>query len=42
MTGLPEYRNGGLLVDLGVLIPKDPATLTKSFEPSSEVRSIGK
>ncbi|PPQ86185.1 hypothetical protein CVT25_006928 [Psilocybe cyanescens] len=32
MTGLPEYRNGGLLVDLGVLtlkpgaLPKDPKT----------------
>ena len=22
LTGLPEYRNGGLLVDLGVLVPK--------------------
>lgn len=22
MTGLPEYRNGGLFVDLGVLVPK--------------------
>ena len=25
MTGLPEYRNGGLLVDLGVLILKEGA-----------------
>lgn len=25
LTGLPEYRNGGLLVDLGVLVPKHPA-----------------
>jgi hypothetical protein len=22
MTGLPEYRNGGLLIDMQVLIPK--------------------
>ncbi len=24
LTGLPEYRNGGLLIDTGVLRPKDP------------------
>jgi len=24
LTGLPEYRNGGLLVDTGVLLPRDP------------------
>jgi hypothetical protein len=24
LTGLPEYRNGGLLIDSGVLRPKDP------------------
>ena len=29
MTGLPEYRNGGLFVDLGVLTPK-PALLDAS------------
>ena len=22
LTGLPEYRNGGLLLDLGVLVPQ--------------------
>lgn len=27
MTGLPEYRNGGLLVDMGVLVARDPAGL---------------
>lgn len=37
MTGLPEYRNGGLLVDYGVLIPKKPTILTDSWDPSSEV-----
>ena len=24
LTGLPEYRNGGLLLDLGVITPRDP------------------
>lgn len=27
LTGLAEYRNGGMLVDLGVLVPKDPSVL---------------
>lgn len=30
MTGLPEYRNGGLLVDFGLLKPRIP-DLMKSF-----------
>ena len=25
MTGLPEYRNGGLLIDYGLLVPNLPA-----------------
>uniref|UniRef100_K3WWH7 Uracil catabolism protein 4 n=1 Tax=Globisporangium ultimum (strain ATCC 200006 / CBS 805.95 / DAOM BR144) TaxID=431595 RepID=K3WWH7_GLOUD len=37
MTGLPEYRNGGLLVDYGVLVPKDCKALTDEFDPSSEM-----
>ncbi|GAA6014929.1 hypothetical protein JCM10207_002230 [Rhodosporidiobolus poonsookiae] len=28
MTGLPEYRNGGLLIDYGLLKPNIPALLT--------------
>jgi Protein of unknown function (DUF1688) len=24
LTGLPEYRNGGLLLDAGVIVPRDP------------------
>ena len=24
LTGLPEYRNGGLLLDTGVLVPRHP------------------
>jgi hypothetical protein len=35
--GLPEYRNGGLLVDFGVVVPKKPTILTETFDPSSEV-----
>jgi hypothetical protein len=27
LTGLPEYRNGGLFVDLSVLVPNDPSAL---------------
>lgn len=39
MTGLPEYRNGGLFVDLGVLVPKDPGAVLPpaSHRPDSEV-----
>ncbi len=29
LTGLPEYRNGGLLLDTGLLAPRDPAFLTQ-------------
>jgi hypothetical protein len=33
LTGLPEYRNGGLLIDLGVLIPRDPGALERVYRP---------
>jgi hypothetical protein len=36
LTGLPEYRNGGLLVDSGALRPKQQALLTKKFAPGDE------
>ena len=36
LTGLPEYRNGGLLVDSGALKPKQKALLEKVFAPSDE------
>jgi hypothetical protein len=36
LTGLPEYRNGGLLVDLGLLVPRDSALLTEAFAPGAE------
>jgi len=37
LTGLPEYRNGGLLVDLGVLAPRHPRVLGETHEAGSEV-----
>ena len=36
LTGLPEYRNGGLLVDAGALRPKQSALLTRRFAPGDE------
>lgn len=35
LTGLPEYRNGGLLIDMGVLAPRDPAMLTATHAVAS-------
>lgn len=32
LTGLPEYRNGGLLVDTGVLVPKEARILAEPLE----------
>jgi hypothetical protein len=37
LTGLPEYRNGGLCVDLGLLQVKDPLVFQQAHLPSSEV-----
>ncbi|HEY9648357.1 MAG TPA: URC4/urg3 family protein [Chroococcidiopsis sp.] len=37
LTGLAEYRNGGLCLDLGLLQPNDPAILTTPHPPGSEV-----
>ncbi|TBR20906.1 MAG: DUF1688 family protein, partial [Reyranella sp.] len=36
LTGLPEYRNGGLLVDAGALQPRQRVLLEKSFAPGDE------
>ncbi|MFL5357377.1 URC4/urg3 family protein [Archangium sp.] len=36
LTGLPEYRNGGLLVDGGLLVPRDARLLTDAFAPGAE------
>jgi hypothetical protein len=37
LTALAEYRNGGLLIDLGVLRPKDAAVLGETHPGASEV-----
>lgn len=37
LTGLAEYRNGGLFVDLGVLKAKTDAVITGTHKPESEV-----
>ena len=37
LTGLPEYRNGGLLVDLGVLVPKHDRVRSAVHAPGDEV-----
>jgi hypothetical protein len=37
MTGLAEYRNGGLMIDFDVLVPKDPLILSRPFHTGSEV-----
>lgn len=33
LTGLPEYRNGGLFLDLGVLAWRDPTTSDRVMKP---------
>lgn len=41
MTGLPEYRNGGLLIDFSLLIPNYPNLLTSfSLPPSPSPESL--
>ncbi|GAP94179.1 URC4/urg3 family protein [Leptolyngbya sp. NIES-2104] len=37
MTGLPEYRNGGLCLDLGLLQLKDPRLAESPHPPDSEL-----
>jgi hypothetical protein len=34
LTGLAEYRNGGLLVDMGVLVPRDPLAFSRLHDVS--------
>jgi len=36
LTGLPEYRNGGLLLDAGVIVPLDPQFAARSYSPGDE------
>jgi hypothetical protein len=37
LTGLAEYRNGGLLLDLGLITPKHDAVLTQIHSPDSTI-----
>jgi len=37
LTGLPEYRNGGLMLDTGVIKLRDPALAHQKFKPSDEL-----
>ncbi|MFM9900799.1 MAG: DUF1688 family protein, partial [Polaromonas sp.] len=37
LTGLPEYRNGGLFLDAGVLQLKDPAQANRLHQPGDEL-----
>lgn len=37
LTGLPEYRNGGLFLDAGVLLLKDPAQAGRLHAPGDEL-----
>ena len=37
LTGLAEYRNGGLFLDLGVLVPRHDAVTRDSHRPGDEV-----
>lgn len=36
LTGLPEYRNGGLLIDTGVIRLRDPALAEQPMTPADE------
>jgi hypothetical protein len=36
LTGLPEYRNGGLMLDLGVLVPRDAEFLNRRHSVDEE------
>jgi hypothetical protein len=44
LTGLAEYRNGGLFLDLGLLVPRDPGILRRALavdeEPVVEWRAL--
>lgn len=37
LTGLPEYRNGGLFLDAGVLVPKHAGVLRDAHDATSEL-----
>ncbi|KQP22925.1 URC4/urg3 family protein [Pseudorhodoferax sp. Leaf267] len=37
LTGLPEYRNGGLLLDAGVLVLTEPSNANRVWHPGDEL-----
>jgi hypothetical protein len=37
LTGLAEYRNGGLFIDSGVLVPRDLAVLERAHDVASQI-----
>ena len=37
LTGLAEYRNGGLFIDMGIIKIKNPLILQKQHLPGSEI-----
>jgi hypothetical protein len=37
LTGLAEYRNGGLMLDSGLISLADPAAASKPWKPESEL-----
>jgi len=37
LTGLAEYRNGGLILDAGLVSLKDPTLAAREWEPSSDL-----
>lgn len=37
LTGLAEYRNGGLFIDTGVLVPNDPKAFARSYTVDDEL-----
>jgi hypothetical protein len=37
LTGLAEYRNGGLLLDLELVTPKHDVVLTRTYPPEAEI-----
>lgn len=36
LTGLPEYRNGGLFLDTGVIVPRDRSCLARQWKAGDE------
>jgi hypothetical protein len=36
LTGLPEYRNGGLLLDGGLIVPRNPRDLQRVWKPQDD------